>query len=140
MRPILKGAERKRTSMNIEMTLDPPSPDSHQEIRDLLENAFREALTRMAAGQSLEHLLRQLVRETSASRPEASAQRPARRLPLSEREYQVLREVAAGRSNKEIARALSLSLHTVKRHVANILNKLGVDSRVQAASFLHAHH
>jgi DNA-binding NarL/FixJ family response regulator len=140
MRPILKGAERKRTSMNIEMTLDPPSPDSHQEIRDLLENAFREALTRMAAGQSLEHLLRQLVRETSASRPEASAPRPARRLPLSEREYQVLREVAAGRSNKEIARALSLSLHTVKRHVANILNKLGVDSRVQAASFLHAHH
>jgi DNA-binding NarL/FixJ family response regulator len=126
--------------MNIEMTLDQASPDSHQKIRDLLESAVREALARMAAGQSLEHLLRQLVRQPGAVQPEASTHAPARRLPLSEREYQVLRQIAEGRSNKEIARALGLSLHTVKRHVANILNKLGVDSRIQAASFLHAHH
>jgi LuxR family maltose regulon positive regulatory protein len=52
---------------------------------------------------------------------------------LSAREYEVLAEVAAGASNKIIARKLSLSLHTVKRHIANILDKLDCDSRGQAA-------
>jgi LuxR family maltose regulon positive regulatory protein len=53
--------------------------------------------------------------------------------PLSEREYEVLAQVADGSSNKHIARELSLSLHTVKRHIANILDKLDCDSRGQAA-------
>ena len=52
---------------------------------------------------------------------------------LSERELEVLAEVSAGASNKHIARELSLSLHTVKRHIANILDKLDCDSRGQAA-------
>jgi len=52
---------------------------------------------------------------------------------LSERECEVLSEVAGGASNKHIARKLSLSLHTVKRHIANILDKLDCDSRGQAA-------
>lgn len=52
---------------------------------------------------------------------------------LSEREHEVLAEVAGGASNKHIARSLSLSLHTVKRHIANILDKLDCDSRGQAA-------
>lgn len=52
---------------------------------------------------------------------------------LSEREHEVLAEVAGGASNKHIARSLSLSLHTVKRHIANILAKLDCDSRGQAA-------
>ncbi len=52
---------------------------------------------------------------------------------LSERELEVLAEVAAGASNKHIARKLSLSLHTVKRHIANILDKIDCDSRGQAA-------
>jgi len=120
------------------LALDQQSADSYQKFRDVLEKAFRETLTRMAAGQSLEHLLLQLMREPGA--PPPVAVQPSPRLPLSEREYQVLRQIAAGASNKEIARALDLSLHTVKRHVANIFNKLGVDSRIQAASFLHARH
>lgn len=53
--------------------------------------------------------------------------------PLSDRELEVLEQVAAGASNKHIARELSLSLHTVKRHIANILDKLDCDSRGQAA-------
>ena len=47
---------------------------------------------------------------------------------------EVLARIAAGDSNKLIARALDLSLHTVKRHVANILGKLAVESRGQAAA------
>lgn len=53
--------------------------------------------------------------------------------PLTERELEVLGEIALGRSNKEIALALSITEKTVKTHVGNILNKLGVTSRTQAA-------
>jgi LuxR family maltose regulon positive regulatory protein len=53
---------------------------------------------------------------------------------LSEREREVLQRMASGESNKLIARAFDLSPHTVKRHVANILGKLGVDTRGQAAA------
>jgi len=54
---------------------------------------------------------------------------------LSAREREVLERLAAGDSNKLIARAFDLSPHTVKRHVANILDKLGVASRGQAAAW-----
>jgi LuxR family transcriptional regulator, maltose regulon positive regulatory protein len=55
--------------------------------------------------------------------------------PLSPRELEVLVRMAAGDSNKQIARALDLSPHTVKRHVANILDKLGLASRGQASAW-----
>jgi LuxR family transcriptional regulator, maltose regulon positive regulatory protein len=55
---------------------------------------------------------------------------------LTEREWQVLERIAAGDSNKSIARALDLSLFTVKRHVANIFDKLALSSRTQAAVWL----
>jgi LuxR family maltose regulon positive regulatory protein len=64
---------------------------------------------------------------------ESAAPRPGVLSVLSEREHEVLAEVATGASNKHIARQLDLSLHTVKRHIANILDKLDCDSRGQAA-------
>jgi LuxR family maltose regulon positive regulatory protein len=54
---------------------------------------------------------------------------------LSAREMEVLARLAAGDSNKLIARAFDLSPHTVKRHVANILDKLALQSRGQAAAW-----
>lgn len=57
------------------------------------------------------------------------------RTALSERELQVLRLVATGLSNQEIAAKLFLSEHTVKRHVANILSKLGLPTRAAAAAY-----
>ena len=54
--------------------------------------------------------------------------------PLSGREAEVLRLVAAGLSNREIASSLVLSEHTVHRHVANILRKLTQSSRAAAAA------
>jgi DNA-binding NarL/FixJ family response regulator len=53
--------------------------------------------------------------------------------PLSPREIEVLRLIAAGRDNPDIAKELFISQSTVKRHVEAILGKLGVDNRVQAA-------
>ncbi|MFY9512319.1 MAG: LuxR C-terminal-related transcriptional regulator, partial [Rubrivivax sp.] len=58
---------------------------------------------------------------------------------LSSREREVLERIAAGDSNKLIARALDISPHTVKRHVANILDKLGLASRGQASAWLREH-
>jgi len=64
------------------------------------------------------------------------AQAPAQSsTPLSPREEDVLREIARGSSNKEIARALDIAETTVKIHVQHILRKLGLSSRVQAAVY-----
>ena len=58
---------------------------------------------------------------------------------LSPRELEVLRQVATGKSNKEIAAALVISEHTVARHVQNIFTKLGVPSRTAAGAFAFEH-
>jgi LuxR family maltose regulon positive regulatory protein len=88
-------------------------------------------------------LLRQLPGLLGAghgSQKPAMAKAPAATAPtsglqeLSEREREVLERIAAGDSNKLIARAFQLSPHTVKRHVANILDKLGAQTRGQAAA------
>jgi DNA-binding NarL/FixJ family response regulator len=55
--------------------------------------------------------------------------------PLSDRELQVLRFVAEGKTNQEIADTLILSPTTIKTHVQNILHKLGVSDRTQAAVY-----
>ena len=59
---------------------------------------------------------------------------------LSPRELEVLRLVAAGKSNPEIAAALVLSGKTVSRHLSNIFAKLDVGSRTAAAAFAFEHH
>ena len=69
-------------------------------------------------------LLRALDETTTAPHPLIE--------PLSERELQVLRHVAAGNSNQEIAQELVLAESTVKKHIHNIYGKLCVRSRTQA--------
>lgn len=54
-------------------------------------------------------------------------------VPLTQRESEVLRQMALGLTNKEIAKALSISYETVKEHVQHILRKIGVTDRTQAA-------
>jgi DNA-binding NarL/FixJ family response regulator len=54
-------------------------------------------------------------------------------VPLTQRESEVLRQLAFGLTNKEIAQALNISFETVKEHVQHILRKIGVSDRTQAA-------
>jgi DNA-binding NarL/FixJ family response regulator len=100
----------------------------------LVKNASRDeiisAIRRVAAGESL--WSRESMRKITGalSTPRASGELEA---PLTKRESEVLRQLALGLSNKEIAQALNISYETVKEHVQHILRKLGVADRTQAA-------
>jgi DNA-binding CsgD family transcriptional regulator len=60
-----------------------------------------------------------------------------RNLALNPRELDVVRHLMIGKDNKQIAEMLGISVGTVKTHVVNILDKLGVDSRLAVACFVH---
>ena len=97
-------------------------------LKDTEADELRRAIKAAAAGQVQlsPRAAARLMREVRApDSPEA----------LTERETDVLRLLAQGKSNKEIAVALSLSEKTVKTHVSNILGKLNVPSRTQAALY-----
>ena len=90
------------------------------------------AIKQVHSGQSSLHpaIARRLLQELSHN-PDRAAKAEA----LTERELEVLRLVAKGLSNDEIARSLSISEATVRTHVSNILAKLSLDSRTQAALY-----
>jgi DNA-binding NarL/FixJ family response regulator len=98
-------------------------------LKDTESDALRRSIRAASEGQV------QLSPE-AAARLMRELRSPEDPEPLTERETEVLRLVAAGRSNKEIARDLGIGEKTVKTHVSNVLGKLGVQSRTQAA--LHA--
>ncbi len=77
------------------------------------------------------------IRQVDELLPGAGAASPA---GLSVRELEVLRLVAAGSSNRQIAGVLVISERTVARHLQNIFAKLGVSSRTAASSFAYEHH
>jgi DNA-binding NarL/FixJ family response regulator len=59
---------------------------------------------------------------------------------LSTRQTEVIRLIAAGESNRQIASALVISERTVERHVSNIFAKLGITSRAAATAYVYEHH
>jgi DNA-binding CsgD family transcriptional regulator len=61
------------------------------------------------------------------------------RRPLTVREIQVLRELAAGRSYREVATSLGISPHTARRHIEQIYRKLGVKSKLEAVDKAREH-
>ena len=77
---------------------------------------------------------------SGATSPNCSASRHRDRpAALSEREAQVLRLLAAGKTNRDIAEELFISEKTVARHVSNIFDKLGVSSRAGATAWAYQH-
>lgn len=97
-------------------------------LKDAEPEELRAAIHAAAAGQV--HLT-----PKAAARLMREVRAPEHPQALSEREVDVLRLLAAGKANKEIAAALIIGEQTVKTHVSNILTKLGVQSRTQAALY-----
>jgi pimeloyl-ACP methyl ester carboxylesterase/DNA-binding CsgD family transcriptional regulator len=104
-----------------------------RELASLLPNARFVALNGDAHPPWLEDQ-RELQRALAGFLEDAAPFEANGDSPLSRRETEVLRLVAAGLSNREIASSLVLSEHTVHRHVANILRKLTQSSRAAAAA------
>ena len=73
--------------------------------------------------------------EKKAARP-AGSPKATSRMPLSKRELEIAELVAQGLSNKEIATRVFLSERTIETHVSNILDKLGVNSRVEISTWV----
>jgi DNA-binding CsgD family transcriptional regulator len=101
-----------------------------------LEDEESAAMEFDAAGR----VFRQLGAAPDLARLEAlSRQTTATAGGLTVREVEILRLVAAGKSNREIAASLFISDHTVRRHLQNIFAKLGVPSRAAATAFAFQH-
>ena len=79
-------------------------------------------------------LLRACGRAGAVPPPRRAAATPGLAEPLTGRELEVLRLIAAGRSNQRIARELFVALDTVKKHVTHILGKLGAANRTEAVA------
>jgi DNA-binding NarL/FixJ family response regulator len=115
--------------------------DSDEDVFRAIQDGARGYLLKGTPGSELVHAIRQVHGGQSYLSPQVAAtivqdvRSPrARRGLLSPRERGVLRLVAAGLSNKEIAAALSISERTVKFHVTALFNKLGAENRAQAVA------
>jgi DNA-binding NarL/FixJ family response regulator len=97
-------------------------------LKDSEPDELNAAIRAAAAGQV--HLT-----PKAAARLMREVRAPDNPQSLTEREIDVLRLIAGGKANKEIAVALTIGEQTVKTHVSNILMKLGVQSRTQAALY-----
>ncbi len=111
-------------------------------LKDVDHKALAEAVRTVAAGgallapeitaQMLPHLGR-LAGDLEGSKPTAPSAPTERLALLTERERAILALLAQGRTNQEISEAMLISIGTVKNHISNILSKLGVRDRTQAA-------
>jgi DNA-binding NarL/FixJ family response regulator len=97
-------------------------------LKDTEANELRRAIRAAAAGQV------QLAPE-AAARLMNELRHPEQPEALTDRELDVLKLLAGGKANKEIAAALGIGDRTVKTHVSHIMGKLGVQSRTQAALY-----
>jgi len=102
-------------------------------LKDVRPEQLADAVRVVAGGEALlaPAITRRLI-ERFVRRPPPGEQTPAALAELTEREIEVLRLVARGASNGEIASTLIVSQATVKTHVTHILGKLGLRDRIQA--------
>ncbi len=102
-------------------------------LKDSGPDDLVQAIREVYRGESSLHptIARKMLQEIAGQRPSKTADVD----PLTEREVEVLRLVAQGQSNRDIADALVISEATVRTHMSNILSKLHLASRTQAALY-----
>jgi two-component system, NarL family, response regulator LiaR len=103
-------------------------------LKDVSPDALVEAIRAAHRGETRLHpeVMRKLMEQVAA---QPGSGKPDNSLQLTEREGEVIRLVAHGQSNREIAKALVISEKTAKAHISNILGKLGLDDRTQMAIY-----
>jgi DNA-binding NarL/FixJ family response regulator len=108
-------------------------------LKDAPTHEVLAAVRAVAAGDAVlsAPVTRQLLDQVARRLPAAVSQSSAALETLTEREQQVLRMLASGLSNSEIAQALVISDATVKSHVSRLLGKLGLRDRVQAVIYAY---
>jgi DNA-binding NarL/FixJ family response regulator len=108
-------------------------------VKDVPPEQLVAGIRSVASGDTLvaPSVTRRLIQEFVRRPPDALRSAPQELARLTEREVEVLRRMARGRSNAEIATELFVSETTVKTHVAHVLAKLGVRDRVQAVVFAY---
>ena len=109
--------------------------------RQALSEAEQAAAWAAGAALTLDEAVAEaLARRETRAGGRASRRRPAARPGgLSRREVEVLRLVAAGRSNREVAEELSVSVRTVERHITNLYGKIDARNRADATAFAFRH-
>ena len=102
-------------------------------LKDSPPDQLVDAIRAVYRGENALHptITRRLMREVTQPAPVEE--------PLTPREIEVLKYLARGDSNREIAASLSVSVRTVTTHVRNILDKLGLSNRTQAALYAVDH-
>jgi DNA-binding NarL/FixJ family response regulator len=106
--------------------------------RALAEAAYRAAWVEGAA-MSLDDAVAEALAVEVPSRPERAPAAGGAPAGLSARELEVLRLIAAGRTSKEIAEELVVSVPTVERHITHIYTKIGARGRAEATAFALKH-
>jgi two-component system, NarL family, response regulator LiaR len=106
-------------------------------LKDVLQGDLLSAIHQAMQGEPVLHpeAQRKLIEHLTRPQPAAAAGAKAQVADLTDREHDVLRLIAQGRSNREIADQLHITEGTVKGHVSNILSKLHLQDRTQAALF-----
>jgi NarL family two-component system response regulator LiaR len=110
-------------------------------LKDTPPEQLIEAVRAAGAGDAMISpvVATKLVNRVREERRNERVQAPPKPPPLTSRERDILRLLAQGRENSAIAQELVISPATVKTHVAHLLNKLGLENRVQAAVFAVRH-
>lgn len=138
--PIMDGVEATRQirkkNPHIKI-LALSSFQDHDTVRAMLESGAIGYVLKDSSVDDLENTIRTAVEGQSILSPEImqallGKPQPTAETNLSSREQEVLKLFASGMTNNEIASILTISVSTVKFHITNILNKLGVDTRAEA--------